>query len=166
MAGEAFADTLARSLAGVTRLAVLGIGDDLDLRDRTGVLGAILVAELERPNVHVYLTGTMPENYTGALRALKPSHVLMLDAADMGMPPGSLGLLHPETVKGQRYSTHAMPLSLVMEYLEKELGAGVVLVGIQPDPARPGDQGAPSKDLAKGLRRLKSAVSKATRSLF
>jgi hydrogenase 3 maturation protease len=90
----------------------------------------------------------------------------MLDAADMGMPPGALGLLHPEKVKGQRYSTHAMPLSLVMEYMETELGAGVVLVGIQPDPARPGDESPPSKDLAKGLRRLKSAVSKATRSLF
>jgi hydrogenase 3 maturation protease len=90
----------------------------------------------------------------------------MLDAADMAAAPGSLGLLRPEQVKGQRYSTHAMPLSLVMDYLEKELGAAVVLVGIQPDPVRPGDEGAPSKNLAKGLRRLKSAVSKATRSLF
>ena len=166
MAGDGFGDALGRSLAGVTRLAVLGIGDDLDPRDRTGVLAAILVAELERPNVHVFLTGTMPENYTGALRTLKPSHVLLLDAADMAMPPGSLGLLHPEKVKGQRYSTHAMPLSLVMDYMEKELGAAVVLVGIQPDPGRPGDEGAPSKDLARGLRRLKSGVSKATRGLF
>jgi len=166
MAGDTFGDGLARSLAGVTRLAVLGIGDDLDPRDRTGVLAAILVAELERPNVHVFLTGTMPENYTGALRALKPSHVLLFDAADMGVPPGSLGLLRPEQVKGQRYSTHAMPLSVLMDYMEKELGCAVVLVGVQPDPAMPGTEAAPSKELAKGLRRLKTAVSKATRGLF
>lgn len=168
MEPKEFEGTLADILSGATRVAVFGIGDDLNPLDRPGIVGAILIHELERPNVTVFLVGTMPENYTGALRKLRPSHVLMVDAADMGMPPGSLALIHPSHVSGQRYSTHAMPLSLVIEYVEKELGARVVLIGVQPDAALPiqEPEAGLSAEVMAGLLRLRDAFSRATRELW
>lgn len=168
MATGDFEAGLARRLAGATRIAVLGIGDDLNPLDRPGIVGAILIHEIERPNVTVFLTGTMPENYTGAIRNLRPSHVLMIDTADMGLSPGSLGIVHPAKIHGQRFSTHMMPLSLVIEYLEKELDTTVVLVGIQPDPVAPseGIQTPFSLHVVEGLLRLRDAFSRTTQSMW
>ncbi|OGS50805.1 MAG: hypothetical protein A3K65_08450 [Euryarchaeota archaeon RBG_16_68_12] len=164
---DGFEGALQRALGGASRIAVLGIGDDLNPLDRPGILGAILVHGLERPDVTVFLAGTMPENFTGGLRELRPSHVVMVDAADMGLPPGSLGVIHPAQVRGQRFSTHAMPLSLVIEYIERDIGARVVLVGVQPDPV-PADapEAAPSPAVMAGLRRLRTAFSRATRGMW
>lgn len=168
METEAFARQLPRRLAGATRIAVLGIGDDQNPLDRAGVLAAIMIHELEQPNVTVFLTGTMPENYTGALRELRPSHVLMIDTADMEEKPGTLGIIHPGQIRGQRFSTHAMPLSLVIEYIEAELSAPVVLVGIQPDPVAPTALDAPpaSEAVMEGIAALRRAFQGATRDLW
>jgi hydrogenase 3 maturation protease len=163
-----FERDLQRALAGATRIAVLGIGDDLNPLDRPGILAAILIHALERPNVTVFLAGTMPENFTGGLRELGPSHVVMIDAAEMGLPPGSVGLLHPAQVRGQRFSTHAMPLTLVIEYVDKEIGARVVLVGVQPDAVAPAEEEetALSPAVIAGLRNLQAAFLKATRGMW
>lgn len=164
---DPFESEFVRAMAGATRIAVLGIGDDLNPLDRPGILAAVLIHGLERPDVTVFLPGTMPENFTGGLRELRPSHVVMIDAADMGRPPGSLGLIHPARVRGQRFSTHAMPLTLVIEYLEKELGASVVLVGIQPDEVAPSEaEAGVSPEVIAGLRRLREGFSRATRGMW
>lgn len=169
-----FATNLAGRLSGATRVAVLGIGDDLNPQDRPGILGALEIHKMERPNVTCFLTGSMPENYTGAIRKLRPSHVLMLDAADMGQPAGSLALIHPDEIRGERFSTHAMPLSLVIKYVEEELGIPVLLVGIQPDEPPPpggtdglaGFEVTLSPEVAEGLAALRTAFSQATKGLW
>ncbi|HKZ63360.1 MAG TPA: hydrogenase maturation protease [Thermoplasmata archaeon] len=165
---DPFADALSRHLAGATRIAILGIGDDLNPRDRPGILAALLVHELGVPNVTVFLTGTMPENYTGALRGLRPSHVVLIDAAEMGEAPGSVGLIHPARVRGQRFSTHAMPLTLVIEYLEGELGARVLLIGVQPDatPAIAPVESELSAAVMGGLYDLRRAFGRAVRGMW
>jgi hydrogenase 3 maturation protease len=159
---------LARRLDGASRIAVLGIGDDLNPRDRPGILAALMVHALAVPGVTCYLTGTMPENFTSALRKDRPSHVIMIDAADMERSPGSVGIIHPAQVRGQRFSTHAMPLTLVIEYIEQDIGAEVVLVGIQPDPVPPTEDepAAPSASVWTGIRQVSEAFSKATRGMW
>jgi hypothetical protein len=84
-----FATNLAGRLSGATRVAVLGIGDDLNPQDRPGILGALEIHKMERPNVTCFLTGSMPENYTGAIRKLRPSHVLMLAPMPCHSPSSS-----------------------------------------------------------------------------
>jgi len=71
-------------------------------------------------------------------------------------------------VRGQRYSTHAMPLSLVIEYLEGELGAMVLLIGVQPDaapPTAPIEAGL-STAVMDGLYDLRRAFRRATRGMW
>ena len=85
------------------------------------------------PGVQVFLAGTVPENITGALRRYGPDHVLLLDAAEMGERPGTLAIIAPGQVQARFFSTHALPLPVVMKYIEREIGAPVTLLGIQPD---------------------------------
>ena len=115
------------------RLAIVGIGDELSLPDR---LGLFAVRELEQqhlPGVMFFFAGTVPESITGPLRRYQPGHVLFLDAADMGARPGTVAVIEPEQIQASLLSTHVLPLSVVMDYLERETGAGITLMGIQPD---------------------------------
>jgi hydrogenase 3 maturation protease len=56
----------------------------------------------------------------------------MVDAADMGKPPAHIDLITKERIGGIAISTHSMPLSLLMMYLEQETRGKTVLVGVQP----------------------------------
>jgi hydrogenase 3 maturation protease len=138
---------LRQRLDGTRRLAVIGIGDELSPGDRWGMTAAREIDSQKIPGVQVFLAGTMPENITGALRRYGPDHVLLLDAAEMGEQPGTLVIIAPGQVQARFFSTHALPLPVVMEYIEREIGAPVTLLGIQPDLTRP-DTGMPGKDLA------------------
>jgi len=133
--------TLARALAGAERVAVLGVGHELRRDDGVGVVVARRVndllaraAEEGRPRIGVcgFEGGPAPESSTGALRRFAPTHVIIVDAADMGENPGTARLVSEEAVAGTGFSTHSMPLTVLSEYLRRSLGCSVVLLGIQP----------------------------------
>lgn len=123
---------LERILKGAARVVVVGIGDELQPDDRDGLDAARSLAASPPPRTSVLLGGALPENQTGAIRRAAPTHVVLLDAAELGAPPGSVEVIDPARVRGQRFSTHAMPLSTLAQYLRDELGARVMLLGIQP----------------------------------
>lgn len=129
---------LGKRLARARRVAIMGIGDELSRHDRLGILAARDLEALRLPAVKVFLAGTIPESFTGPIRRWKPDHVVLIDAADMGTRPGTVAVIGAGQVRGSRLSTHALPLSLVMKYLEKDVGTRVTLVGIQPDLAATG----------------------------
>ena len=134
------------------RVAVVGIGDELNVHDRLGMIAAREVDGLHLPSVRVFLAGTVPESVTGPIRRYRPDAILLLDAADMGARPGTVALVEPKEIRANLLSTHALPLSVVMEFLEKDAGARVTLVGIQPDlEAR---EFSPSGPEQAGLTRL------------
>jgi hydrogenase 3 maturation protease len=126
-------DTLHRRIKNTTRLAIIGIGDELILPDRLGMYAAREFEQHHLPGVRVFFAGTVPESITGPLRRYQPGHILFLDAADMGARPGTIAVIEPERILVSFVSTHVLPLSVVMDYIERETGAGVTLLGIQPD---------------------------------
>ena len=140
---------LQERLKGSRRVAVVGIGDELIPPDRPGMFAA---RELDRhgiPGVKLFLAGTVPESITGPLRRFQPRHVLFLDAADMGARPGTIAVIDPEQIQASLVSTHVLPLSVVMEYVRQETGAGVTLLGIQPDPGPDNDLSEADRDFLK-----------------
>jgi hydrogenase 3 maturation protease len=147
-----FEQRLRRRLKGARRVAVVGIGDELAPHDRLGMLAARELDALHLPNVKVFLAGTVPEAVTGPVRRYKPDHVLLLDAADMGARPGTVALLQSDDIRASLLSTHALPLSVVMEFLAKDAKTKVTLVGIQPNAAHHGD--TPCSQEQAGLTRL------------
>ncbi len=120
-------------LAGARRVAVVGIGDEDSPVDRLGMVAARELARSAIPGIQVFFAGTVPESMTGPLREFHPDHVLLLDAADMGNPPGTVAVIDPELISAGHVSTHALPLSAVMAFIGEDTGAKVTLVGIQPD---------------------------------
>jgi hydrogenase 3 maturation protease len=124
---------LQRRIKNAGRLAIVGIGDELNLPDRLGMFAAREIEKEQIPGVKVFFAGTVPESITGALRRYQPEHVLFLDSADMGARPGTIAVIEPEQVHASLLSTHVLPLTVVMEYVGRETGAGVTLLGIQPD---------------------------------
>jgi len=156
------AEILQRRIRGACRLAVVGIGDELMPPDRPGMFAAREIGKEQIPGVRIFLAGTVPESITGPLRRYRPGHVIFLDAADMGATPGTIALIEPERIRAGLITTHVLPLSVVMDYIARETGAGVTLLGIQPDLA------GPDKDLSEGdlafLRRNLQSVSQILRN--
>ena len=125
-------DTLRQKLAGATRIAIIGIGDEVSPVDWPGMFVAREIAAMKIPGTRVFLAETVPETMTGPVRVFRPDHILIFDAAEMGCPPGTVDIIEPSTIDAGTFSTHALPLSVVMTYLKHETGATVILLGIQP----------------------------------
>lgn len=128
--------TIQTLLKDCTSLVVLGVGNELRADDAAGMLVARGLIELTRRQtripVHVLLGETAPENLTGEIRHLAPSHVLIIDAADMGSAPGTTMGITQENAAGISFASHALPLSVLCDYLTRETGAVTALIGIQP----------------------------------
>jgi hydrogenase 3 maturation protease len=123
------------------RLAVLGVGNELRSDDAAGVFvarhvleptGKNGVARLGGDQVLILEGGIAPESQTGPLRRFPPDLVLLVDAAQMNEPPGSVRCFSAAEIAGLTTSTHTLPLHVLCRYLEEELNAGVALIGIQP----------------------------------
>jgi hydrogenase 3 maturation protease len=148
-------DTLQSRIKNASQLAIVGIGDELIPPDRLGMYAARELEQQQIPGVSVFLAGTVPESITGPLRRYQPGHVVFLDAADISARPGTIAVIEPEQIQTSLISTHVLPLSVVMDYIEQEIGTGVTLLGIQPDLTGT-DKDLSYEDLAYLNRNLQS----------
>ena len=81
--------------------------------------------------------GSAPESYTPVIRRNRPEQLILVDAADMGLPPGSIRLLSPDKIATPSFSTHSMPLSTFVSYV-KDFCGQVYIIGIQPKSTKAG----------------------------
>jgi hydrogenase 3 maturation protease len=87
---------------------------------------------LNQPDLIVINAETVPENYTGLIRKENPSHIIFIDAVEMKMNPGDIKLIQKDEIIDYSISTHAMPLSFMIKYLESFTDAKMLLIGVQP----------------------------------
>jgi hydrogenase 3 maturation protease len=99
--------------------------------------------------------GTTPENYTAVVKRQKLKTLVLIDAADMGLPAGEIRIIPKEKLGSMHISTHGMPLSVVIQYLEKEV-EHVILIGIQPETMT----GKISKPVKKSAKQLIDLLKK------
>lgn len=129
-------DTLLKTkLAGARRVAVVGAGSVLKADDAAGVrvvenLQAAL-AKSDHPDLLLCVGETAPENFSGKIEAFCPTHLLLIDAADVGRAPGDIVEIPPEAVGGPTFCSHMLPLRVMTDYLVHETGAAVTLLGLQ-----------------------------------
>ena len=77
--------------------------------------------------------GSAPENEVVAIRAMKPSRLLIVDATDMGLDPGEIRIVDPDDIAEMfMMTTHNMPLNYLVDQLRDDVGE-VIFLGIQPD---------------------------------
>jgi len=123
---------LKKWLQKCSKLAVLGIGNSLRGDDALGLKVLKLLRSRVPRSVRLIDCGTMPENFTGEVKRFKPSHVLLVDAASFNAKHGVVKLVPPEEISGVAVSTHALPLSMFAEVVQKTVKAKVLLLGVQP----------------------------------
>jgi hydrogenase 3 maturation protease len=115
------------------RLAIVGIGNELNGDDAAGVLITRKLSAFikDSPSIKVFEAGQALENITGALIRFKPDAILFIDALSTGEPPGSIDMLEWQLSQGFSASTHSLPLSMVIQYLLHVHPCQVHLLGIQ-----------------------------------
>jgi len=128
---QRFEIELKEFIADVEKIAILGIGNDLRTDDGLG-LYIVNTIKFDHPNVMIENVGSVPEGFARPLAKFGAKRIIMIDAADMRKTPGHVELVTKNRIGGISISTHSMPLSFLMMYLEQETGGESILVGIQP----------------------------------
>ncbi|RLI34980.1 hydrogenase maturation peptidase HycI [Candidatus Bathyarchaeota archaeon] len=146
-------------LRGAERVVVAGIGSPLRRDDYIGVK---IVKDLEnlralpRDRILLIECGTVPENFTKTIGNFKPTHILLIDAALLNLPPGSTRLIKPDEIGGIAVSTHTLPLNILCRYLTEVTNAKIALLGVQPKDISLGE--GMSEELTKTAARLERLI--------
>ena len=112
------------------RVVFVGIGNLLKGDD---ALGPKLVEGLASKGLKTVDAGTTPENYIGKVASMEPDTVVLIDAVHLDSKPGSVELLEREDILGGiGFTTHTQSPAMVMERLELETGAAVLMLAVQP----------------------------------
>ncbi len=150
--------TLKRSLEGCKRVAVLGVGSELRGDDAAGVL--VVRGLRERVSKHPFSRlefegfegANAPENMTGFITSFRPTHILVIDAAEIGASVGEWREIPVDEISEICFSTHTLPLKVITDYLEQATGAVISILGIQPGSLDFGMETTP--EMSTAIRRL------------
>lgn len=83
-------------------------------------------------NVFLLNTESTPENHTHEIRTLSPSHIIIIDAVEFEASPGEMLIIQKEQIDTFNVSTHSMPISFIINYIEETIGSKIITIGIQP----------------------------------
>ena len=120
-------------LAGSKRIVIAGVGNDVRQDDGVGLKVAQGLQGKLPENVCVLESETVPENFLFDIEEFKPTHVLLVDAAFLGLKPGEVSLVDAEAVVNvSAISTHVLPLRIFCEYVKKTTGAKIALLLVEP----------------------------------
>lgn len=121
-------------LFNAEKVVIAGIGNPIRTDDS---VGGKIVQDLEGriiDTVHIINCETVPESFMQEIVDLKPTHVLLIDAAFLGLKPGEARLVFPEQVANfTAVTTHVLPLRIFCEYIEKMAEAKIALLLIEPE---------------------------------
>jgi hydrogenase 3 maturation protease len=138
-------------LSGATRVVVAGIGNPIRSDDFVGVKIVRGLRGKVSKNALLIECETVPESFVQQILDFNPSHVLLIDAAIMGLKPGESRLMDPSRLRDSpAFSTHILPLRIFCEYIVNTGTAKIGLLLIEPMKT----------DFAEGLTSEVSAAAK------
>ena len=75
--------------------------------------------------------GVVPENYTSVVKHHNPENLIIIDAVEMGQPPGEIRIVPKDKIGVMHISTHGIPISVLINYLSQYVKK-IVFIGVQP----------------------------------
>lgn len=120
-------------LFGAKKIVVAGIGNPIRCDDYVGLK---IIEDMQGrvpENVQLLECETVPESFLLDIEEFSPTHVLLVDAAILGLTPGEVRLVAAEKVVDfSAVTTHVLPLRVFCEYVNKVTGAKIGLLLIEP----------------------------------
>ncbi|MDI9643606.1 MAG: hydrogenase maturation peptidase HycI [Candidatus Verstraetearchaeota archaeon] len=148
-----FEETLSEFLSGYKSLLIVGVGNRMRGDDAAGCSAISRMKGKVKGNVALMDCGETPENYTGEMKRLSPSHILFIDAVEMGAKPGEFRFVDEELLITRSLSTHKQSMRLLFSVLREGIpGVKIMLLGIQPKSIDFGK--GISKPVNEGLRTM------------
>ncbi len=123
---------LTTAFSQATKIAILGIGNDLKADDGIGPYVIEQLHQRNPPHIELINASTVPENFLSHLVDSHPHLILLIDAALMQTEPGTIQLIDKDTIGGIAFSSHSLPLTFFIEYLENNITTTILILGIQP----------------------------------
>ncbi len=114
------------------RTTVWGIGNPLLKDDGAGLEVIRLLKEMELDGFSLRSCELAPGNYLATLAHEAPEAFFLIDASDMGLPPGSVRRFPLSRIDSPTFTSHDLPLD---ELLEKALPSACAaeVIAIQPE---------------------------------
>jgi len=108
---------------------VWGIGNNIMGDDGVGIFVAKMLRKLSPSNIKVEICESVPENFIFQSTMKDVRKLVIVDAAEMSLPPGSIRKISP--LKSQSFiSTHGLPFLRLLDNMEE---CELIIVGIQPE---------------------------------
>ncbi|KUO39253.1 MAG: hypothetical protein AVW05_01040 [Hadesarchaea archaeon DG-33] len=153
-----FNEKLRKWLLDARRVVIAGIGSSIRKDDFIGV-GIVkkLRGKVSR-SVHLIECEMSPENFLEPIIHFKPTHILLVNAAQLGLEPGSSRLIELNRISWPAVLTHALTHQIFREFLTEATGAKVALLAVQPKDTSFGE--GFTKELEGTVERLSSFLSR------
>lgn len=150
-------------LKNAKKIVVAGIGNPLRRDDFVGmkIVRDVKDKFRKREKTLFIECETVPENFIQQIEEFKPTHVLVIDAAIIDEPAGSVRLVEKLGATAPPVSTHMLPLQIFCEYLRHSLGAKVALLAIQPKETSFGE--GLTREVAETAQTLTEILAKVLR---
>jgi hydrogenase 3 maturation protease len=154
---------LQQKLENAVRVVVLGVGSELRGDDIAGILAAGQIEKicLNKPtlsHIHVIIGETAPENFTGEIKKIQPTHLVVIDSADFGGKAGQIAVIEPGNIGGVTFCTHSLPMKVMTDYLLGFFQYEVIFIGIQPKTLEAGV--SPSKEIRQAAKQVSAVITK------
>jgi len=111
-------------------VVVVGIGNPCRGDDGAGSCVAQRINSA--PGVYVIDAQEVPENHLQQIADQHPDTIVLIDCVDMKSAPGSVALFEEHETIAYWPSTHRVPMSLLVDYLERTTRARIFVIAIQP----------------------------------
>lgn len=124
------------------KIVIMGIGNTLRGDDGLGpmlidtIYEKLINSTKNSDEVYLLNAATAPENHTVEIRQINPTHLIIVDAVEFDEDAGSFLIVDKQQIDTFNFSTHTMPISFLINYLEDSVGCKIMTIGIQPKDMR------------------------------
>lgn len=120
------------------KIVIMGIGNTLRGDDGLGpmlidmIYDKLVTSDIDSDEIYLLNAATAPENHTVEIRQINPTHLIIVDAVEFDQEAGSFIIVDKKQIDTFNFSTHTMPISFLINYLEDSVGCKILTLGIQP----------------------------------
>ncbi len=115
------------------KIVVAGIGNPIRSDDYVGLKIVQGLQGKISEKVCLLECETVPESYLLDIEKFNPTHVLLIDAAFLGLKPGEASVVNAEEVADfPAITTHMLPLRVFCDYIKQATGAKIGLMLVEP----------------------------------